>query len=127
MHIVLYSCKEYLYITVKYYFLRKPLYFTHSMALASCAFLPDQQCTTLAGSSCLTIRCFFMFDPVRDLPQEHLGATVTPPKRRDGSSQNDDIDARQSAAASDLGQYSRSVLSCTRSAARCLIGCITWY
>jgi hypothetical protein len=83
------------------------------MALASHAGLPGQQCTTLAGSSCLTIRCFFMFATVRDLTQEHLAATVTLPKWRDSSSQNDDIDAEQSAAASDWDQYSGIVLSCT--------------
>jgi hypothetical protein len=128
MHIVLFHpCKEYLYFVVKYNFYRGFLYFTHSMALASCAFLPGQECTTLARSSCLAIRCFFMFGAVRDLTQEHLATTVTPLKWRDGSSQNDDIDAEQSATASDLDQYSRSVRSGTRSAARRLIGFITWY
>jgi hypothetical protein len=93
------------------------------MAVASFAFLPGQQCSTLAGSSCLTIRCV-VFGTVRDQTQEHLAATVTPPKWRDGSSQNDDIDAGQSAAASEVDQYSRSVLSCTSSAALCLVGFI---
>jgi hypothetical protein len=65
-----------------------------------------------------------MFGTVRDQTQEYLAATVTPPKWRDSSSQNDDIDAGQSAAASDWDQYSRSVLSCTRIAARCLVGFI---
>jgi hypothetical protein len=51
----------------------------------------------------LTIRCFFLFGAVRDLTQEHLAATVTPPKWRDDSSQKVDIiDAGQSAAGSDL-------------------------
>jgi hypothetical protein len=51
-----------------------------------------------------------MFGTVRDPTQEHLAATITPPKWRCSSSQNDDIDAGQRAAASDLDQYSRSVL-----------------
>jgi hypothetical protein len=65
-----------------------------------------------------------MFGTARDLTQEHLTATVTPPKWRDSGIQNDGIDARQSAAASDWDQYSRSVLSCTSSAAQCLVGFI---
>jgi hypothetical protein len=65
-----------------------------------------------------------MFGTVRDLTQEYLAATVTPPKWRDRGSQNDDIDVGQSAAASDWDQYSRSVFSCARRAARCLIGFI---
>jgi hypothetical protein len=70
------------------------------------------------------IRCFFMFGTVRDLTQVHLAGTVTPPKWRDGSSQNDEIDAGQSAAGSTWDQQKSSV--CTRSAARCLIG-YSWY
>jgi hypothetical protein len=71
----------------------------------------------------LSIRCFFLFGTVRDLTQEHLAATVAPPKWRDGSSQKMDIiDAGQSAAGSDLGQGSL----CTIRAARCLIG-FKWY
>jgi hypothetical protein len=80
------------------------------MALASCALLPGQQCTTLAGSSYLTIRCFFMFATVRDLTLERLVATVSPPKWRDSSRQNNDIDAGQSAATSDWDQYRGGVL-----------------
>jgi hypothetical protein len=39
------------------------------------------------------------------MTQEHLAATVTPPKGRDGGSQKMDvIDAEQSAAGSDLDQ-----------------------
>jgi hypothetical protein len=53
----------------------------------------------------LTIQCVVLFGTVRDLTQEHLAATVTPPKWRDDSSQKMDIvDAGQSAAGSDLGQ-----------------------
>jgi hypothetical protein len=120
MHIVLFHRKEYLYFTVNYTFFQKHcVFFTHSMALASCAFLflPGQQCTTLAGSFCLTIRSVFMFCTVR-------GCYRHAAKRAYSSSENDDIDAGQSAAASDWDQYSRSVLSCTSSAARCLVGFI---
>jgi hypothetical protein len=63
-----------------------------------------------------------MFGTVRDVTQEHLAATVTPPKWRDSSNQNDDIDAGQSAAASEVDQYRRSVLSRTSSASRSLVG-----
>jgi hypothetical protein len=45
-----------------------------------------------------------MFGTVRDLTQEHLAATVTPPKWRDDSSQKYDIDAGNSAEAFDLDQ-----------------------
>jgi hypothetical protein len=100
------------------------LHIKYGNRVASCELLPGQQCTTLAGSSCLTIRCFFIFGTVPDLTQEHLAATVMPPKWRDSSSQNDDIDAGRSAAASHSDQYSRSVLSCTSTAARCLVGFI---
>jgi hypothetical protein len=65
-----------------------------------------------------------MFGTVRDETQEHRAATVTPPKWRDSSSQNDDSDAGQSAAASEVDKYSRSVFSCTSGAAECLVGFI---
>jgi hypothetical protein len=53
----------------------------------------------------LTIQRFFLFGTVLDLTEEHLAATVTPPKGRDGSSQKMDIiDAGQSAAGSDLDE-----------------------
>jgi hypothetical protein len=45
-----------------------------------------------------------MSGTVRDLTQEHLDATFTPPKWRNDSSQKYDIDARQSAEAFDLDQ-----------------------
>jgi hypothetical protein len=50
-----------------------------------------------------------MFGTVRD-PTQNLAAIATPPKWRDSSSQNDDIDAGQSAAASDWDQYSKCSL-----------------
>jgi hypothetical protein len=53
----------------------------------------------------MTIRCCFLFGAMGDLTQEHLGATVSLPKWRDGSSQKIDIiDAGQSAPGSDLDQ-----------------------
>jgi hypothetical protein len=104
---VLCPCKEYLYFTVKYNFIQslfafKLFFIFHE---PTCALLPGQQSPTLAGSSLLTIRCFFQFATVRYLTQEHLAATDTPPKWRDGNSQKMDIiDAGQSAVGSDLDQ-----------------------
>jgi hypothetical protein len=77
----------------------------YTFYVPTCALLPGLLCTTLEVSSCLTIRCFFMFGTVCDLTQEHLAATVTPPNGVTvAATMMDIIDAVQSAVGSEFDQ-----------------------
>jgi hypothetical protein len=122
MHIAKYSCKEYLYFNVIYNSLQRHLYFTHSMALlVHCclvksarrwqdhpAWRPDASCSV-------------------EYVTWHKNIWLLPSCRQNGVT----VAAKMMTLTQDRAQQpliwtSRSVLSCTRSAARCLIGFITW-